>query len=83
MGFDGKSLIHPNQVAAAHAAFSPSPEEVAAAQRVLGAWETAVREGKSLAVVDGRLVEELHAMEAQRVVLTANMIANSLLPPPP
>jgi (3S)-malyl-CoA thioesterase len=83
MGFDGKSLIHPNQVAAAHTAFSPSPEEVAAAQRILDAWEAAVRERKSLAVVDGRLVEELHVLEARRVVLTARMIASSLQAGPP
>lgn len=76
LGFDGKSLIHPNQVAAAHASFSPSPEEVAAAQKVLDAWEAAVREGKSLAVVDGKLVEALHVAEAQRVVLTARALAN-------
>jgi len=74
LGFDGKTLIHPRQIAAANEAFAPSPEAVAHARRVLAAWEQAAAEGGALAVVDGRLVEHLHAEEARRTVATERAI---------
>ncbi|RMF16157.1 MAG: CoA ester lyase, partial [Alphaproteobacteria bacterium] len=66
MGFDGKTLIHPKQIAAANAAFRPAAEEVEGARRVLAAWDAALAEGKGVAVLDGRLVENLHAEIARR-----------------
>ncbi len=74
LGFDGKTLIHPRQVAAANAAFAPSPDAVEHARRVLAAWRQAEAEGSALAVVDGRLVEHLHAEEARRTVAMADAI---------
>jgi citrate lyase subunit beta/citryl-CoA lyase len=79
MGFDGKTLIHPKQIAAANAAFAPSEDEVARARRVIDAHEAAVALGHGVAVLDGRLVENLHAAEARRVLAVAQAIARPAL----
>ncbi len=68
MGFDGKTLIHPSQVAGANSAFGFSAADLADAQAVLEVWEAAEAAGKGVAVLDGRLIENLHAAEAQRVM---------------
>lgn len=73
-GFDGKTLIHPRQIAAANAAFAPTPEELDTARKRLDAWKAAQAEGKGVAVVDGALVENLHASEAERVLALAAAI---------
>lgn len=75
MGFDGKTLIHPKQIAAANAAFSPSPGEIARARRVIGAHGTAAAAGRGVAVLDGRLIENLHAAEASRLIAVADAIS--------
>lgn len=69
LGFDGKSLIHPDQVAVANQVFSPSNEAVAKAQQILTAWTAAEAEGLGMAVLDGKLIENLHAAEAERILL--------------
>ncbi|MNT76172.1 (3S)-malyl-CoA thioesterase [compost metagenome] len=74
-GFDGKTLIHPRQIAAANAAFAPAPEELDAARKRLDAWRAAQAAGQGVAVVDGALVENLHAQEAERVLALAAAIA--------
>ncbi len=74
-GFDGKTLIHPKQIAAANAAFAPTEEELASARKRLDAWRAAQAAGQGVAVVDGALVENLHADEAQRVLALAEAIA--------
>lgn len=74
LGFDGKTLIHPNQIAAANEIFGPSTEAVEHAKKIIAAWEEAEREGKGVAVLDGKLVENLHAAEARRVLAIANSI---------
>ncbi len=75
LGFDGKTLIHPRQIAPANAAFAPAPDEVAQARRLIEAHEAAVRAGQGVVVVDGRLVENLHVSEARRKVQLAELIA--------
>lgn len=75
LGFDGKSLIHPNQVAAANAAFAPGEAEVAAAREIIAAFEQAQAQGKGVVVVNGRLVENLHVEEARRQLALAEAIA--------
>jgi len=75
LGFDGKSLIHPNQVAAANAAFAPDADEVGAARDIIAAFEQARAQGKGVVVVNGRLVENLHVEEAQRQLALAAAIA--------
>jgi len=74
MGFDGKTLIHPKQIAAANAAFGLSAEEIADARRVIDVHDAAAAAGKGVAVLDGRLIENLHAAEARRVVALAEAI---------
>lgn len=74
LGFDGKTLIHPKQVAAANAAFAPSADEVADARRIIAAHDAATAEGKGVAVVDGRLVENLHVAAARRTLARAAAI---------
>lgn len=76
-GFDGKTLIHPKQIAAANAAFAPTDDEVALARKRLDAWRAAQAEGLGVAVVDGALVENLHAQEAERVLALAAAIAGA------
>jgi len=75
LGFDGKSLIHPNQVAAANAAFAPGEEEIASAREIIAAFKQAQAQGKGVVVVNGRLVENLHVEEAQRQLALAEAIA--------
>lgn len=74
LGFDGKSLIHPKTIAATNEAFSPSEAEIAKAQAVLQAYEEAKAKGSGVAVVDGKLVEELHTREATRVLELAALL---------
>ena len=75
LGFDGKSLIHPKQIAAANAAFAPDEQEVADARNIIAAFEQAQSEGKGVVVVNGRLVENLHVEEAKRQLALADAIA--------
>jgi citrate lyase subunit beta/citryl-CoA lyase len=75
LGFDGKTLIHPKQIAAANAAFAPSAKEVAQARKVIAAHDEALAAGKGIAVVDGRLIENLHVEAAHRTVALAEAIA--------
>ncbi len=71
LGFDGKTLIHPAQIAAANAAFGPSAAEVALARRRIGAVAAARARGDGVAVLDGEIVEALHAAEARRILALA------------
>jgi citrate lyase subunit beta / citryl-CoA lyase len=75
MGFDGKTLVHPNQIAPCNAAFSPSAEEVALARKVLAAFEQPENKDKGAIQLDGRMVERLHAEMARRTVAIADAIA--------
>ena len=75
LGFDGKTLIHPNQVAACNGAFSPSDEEVAQARKVIAAFELPENRDKGVVALDGRMVERLHADMARRTVAIAQAIA--------
>lgn len=75
LGFDGKSLIHPKQIDAANRAFSPDEAEVAAARNIIQAFDEARAQGKGVVVVNGRLVEHLHVVQAQRQLELAEAIA--------
>ncbi len=81
-GFDGKSLIHPAQIAAANAAFSPSPEEVARAREVVAAFAAADAEGKGAIRVGYRMVERLH-LDAARRLLARHEAASTPRPDTP
>ena len=75
LGFDGKTLIHPDQIAPANAIFAPSVEEVARASRLIAAYAAANASGKGAARFEGRLIEALHVDEAQRTLALADAIA--------
>jgi (3S)-malyl-CoA thioesterase len=74
MGFDGKSLIHPAQVAVTNRAFAPSPEEIDLARRQIAAFEETEAQGQGVAVVDGKIVENLHVATARELLAKAEMI---------
>ncbi|MBY5933854.1 CoA ester lyase [Tateyamaria omphalii] len=75
MGFDGKTLIHPAQVDIANAAFSPSEAEIDLARRQITAFEEVEASGQGVAVVDGRIVENLHIVTARETLAKADAIA--------
>jgi citrate lyase subunit beta/citryl-CoA lyase len=75
MGFDGKTLIHPNQIGPCNAAFSPSADEVAQARKIIAAFDLPENESKGVVQLDGRMVERLHADMARRTVAIAEAIA--------
>lgn len=75
LGFDGKTLIHPKQIAAANAAFAPASDDVAWARRIIEAHEEAQRAGKGIVLVDGKLIENLHVEDARRTVALAAEVA--------
>jgi len=74
LGFDGKTLIHPKQIAPANAAFAPSAEEVAWSRRIIATHAEAAAAGKGVVLVDGRLIETLHVENARRLVALAEEI---------
>ncbi|HXC57098.1 MAG TPA: CoA ester lyase [Rhizomicrobium sp.] len=74
-GFDGKTLIHPSQVEPCNAVFAPSAAEVAAARKLIAAFELPENRGKGAIKLDGRMVERLHAEIAQGTVAMADAIA--------
>jgi citrate lyase subunit beta/citryl-CoA lyase len=74
MGFDGKTLIHPNQIGPCNTAFSPSAEEVAHARKIIAAFNLPENKDKGVVQLDGRMVERLHADMAKRTVAIARAI---------
>ncbi|MGH1413767.1 MAG: HpcH/HpaI aldolase/citrate lyase family protein [Pelagimonas sp.] len=75
MGMDGKTLIHPAQVDVANTAFAPSDAEIDLAQRQIDAFTAAEAEGQGVAVVDGKIVENLHVETAKKTLAKAEAIA--------
>lgn len=74
MGFDGKTLIHPDQIAAANAAFAPSAEGIAEARAVVAAFALPENAGKGVVALAGRMVERLHLAEAEALLARAAKI---------
>ena len=75
MGFDGKTLIHPDQIAVANEVFAPSADDLALAGEQVAAFEAAEARGEGVAVVNGRIVENLHVAGARRLLARAAAIA--------
>jgi len=75
LGFDGKTLIHPRQVEPCNAMFSPTPDEVAMARKMIAAFDLPENKDKGVIQLDGRMVERLHADMARQTVAIADMIA--------
>ena len=74
MGFDGKTLIHPKTIEASNDVFGPTAEEREFSRRVISAHEEALSNSSGVTVVDGKLVENLHVMEAKRIIALAEAI---------
>lgn len=75
LGFDGKSLVHPNSIDAANRIFAPDDSEVAAAREIVTGWEEAQRQGLGVVRIGGKMVEQLHVDEARRLLALADAIA--------
>ena len=74
MGYDGKTLIHPNQIEAANKVFSPSAKEIELANKIIEAYEKAKEEKSGVTTVDGVLVEELHVKQSLALISKLKMI---------
>jgi citrate lyase subunit beta/citryl-CoA lyase len=75
LGFDGKTLIHPRQIEPCNEAFSPSPEDVEMARKMIAAFELPENANKGVVQIDARMVERLHADMAKQTVAIADAIA--------
>ena len=75
LGFDGKTLIHPAQLEIANEVFAPSDDELDLARRQIEAFEAAEAEGRGIAVLDGKIVENLHIVTARSLLAKAAAIA--------
>ena len=74
-GFDGKTLIHPNQVETANAVFAPTGDEVAFARAVIAAFALPENAAKGAIRVEGKMAERLHLAQAEKIVAVAEAIA--------
>ncbi len=75
LGFDGKSIIHPDQAALANELFQPDPQEVEWGRKIIAAFELPENKGRAVIGLDGKMVELLHRDEALRAVAIAEAIA--------
>jgi citrate lyase subunit beta/citryl-CoA lyase len=74
LGFDGKTLIHPNQIEPCNTAFSPSEDDIAQARKMIAAFDRPENKDKGVVSIDGRMVERMHAEMARRTVMIADAI---------
>ena len=77
MGFLGKWAIHPSQVDIANTAFSPTPDEIAHAERLVAAYRAAESAGKGASGLDGMLVDAAHLRHASTVAKRAELLGLS------
>ncbi|MDQ3155619.1 MAG: CoA ester lyase [Actinomycetota bacterium] len=75
-GFDGKTIIHPSQIEPANRIFAPSPEAIDHANEVITAFEEATAAGKGVVTVNGRMIENLHVRDAERILAFSEALAN-------
>lgn len=76
MGFDGKTLIHPSQLEIANRIFAPSSDEIDTARRQIDAYDAATKRGEGVAVLDGKIVENLHIVTAKQILARAEALAS-------
>jgi citrate lyase subunit beta/citryl-CoA lyase len=75
LGFDGKTLIHPGQIEACNAIFTPPADEVAQARRIIAAFDLPENASRGAISLDGQMVERLHADMARRTIAIVDSIA--------
>ncbi|MFK8252664.1 HpcH/HpaI aldolase/citrate lyase family protein [Ancylobacter terrae] len=75
LGFDGKTLIHPNQIEPCNAAFSPPPDEIAQARKLVAVFDLPENAGKGVVQIEGRMFEIMHAQMARKRIALADAIA--------
>jgi citrate lyase subunit beta/citryl-CoA lyase len=75
LGFDGKTLIHPGQIEACNAIFTPPAAEIAQARKIIAAFELPENASRGAIRLDGQMVERLHADMARRTIAIADAIA--------
>jgi len=75
LGFDGKTLIHPGQIEACNAIFTPPADEVAQARKIIAAFALPENASRGAISLDGQMVERLHAEMARRTIAIADSIA--------
>lgn len=68
LGYDGKTVIHPSHLAIVNEIFSPTPEEIAEARRIIAAMEAASAEGSGAVTLDGRLIDQVHLAHARKIL---------------
>ncbi len=73
-GFDGKTLIHPKTISKANEIYAPSADEVKWSNNIIAAFDAARAKGEGVVVIDGKLVENLHIVEARRIVKMSGRI---------
>jgi citrate lyase subunit beta/citryl-CoA lyase len=81
MGFDGKTLIHPSQIAPCNAAFAPTAEDIATARKIIAAFDHPENAGKGAIPLDGQMVERLHLAMARRTLAMAAAVAGRVAAP--
>ena len=74
LGFDGKTLIHPKTIDAANKIFAPSNDVIEWSEKIIAAHAKAAKEGKGIVGVDGQLIENLHVLNAERLVAMSKAI---------
>lgn len=75
MGFDGKTLIHPGQVEICNDVWAPSEDDIANARGLIAAFDEGLAAGKGVVTYNGRMIENLHVANAQRLLAVADAIA--------
>lgn len=78
LGFDGKTLIHPKQIDAANRIFRPDTNTIDRARRILDIWKQAQDDGKAVATLDGKMIEQLHVDEANRLIALDKVIRDKM-----
>jgi citrate lyase subunit beta/citryl-CoA lyase len=75
MGFDGKTLIHPDQVPVCNDVWAPSEADIENARDLIAAFDEGIAQGKGVVTFNGRMIENLHVANAQRLLAVADAIA--------
>ncbi|MFD2206778.1 HpcH/HpaI aldolase/citrate lyase family protein [Kiloniella antarctica] len=75
LGFDGKTLIHPKTIITANKTFGPSSQAIEKAHEIVRAFDDANDKGQGVVVLNGQLIENLHAEEAKRLIALSDIIA--------